>query len=107
MALYEIDIGETPDATGGGCCYYRCGNDSATIETHTGRTTIGRPSIADGQTLRMVLDFTLQTIQFVPNGIACPVIHMSKAGVGNQPLRIALSSQNGGSVRIVDTDPST
>jgi hypothetical protein len=36
---------------------------------------------ADGQTVRMILDFPAQTIQFIANGVACPLIHMAAAGV--------------------------
>lgn len=108
LFLSSIAIGHR---AGDGCGYYRTGRAAGqTFETNSGKTILGRPTLSqDGQTIRMIIDFTRNTIEFIVNGTPCPVIKMDIAGVAGHPLKIAAScdSQRGGSVRVTARLPSS
>lgn len=91
-----IDIGSAKNA---GCSYSR--PSSCTYESNNGMFTYHSTPLEDGDTVRMILDFTCEpqpTIEFIVAGVPLPMI---KAGVGGgQPLRVAMSCCGRGGARV-------
>lgn len=68
------------------------------------------PPLANmGDTVRMILDFTTQTIEFIINDAVCSTINMVTAGIGDgQPLKVAMSChRDGGHIRILEAAATT
>lgn len=82
-----------------GCAYHRNGR----IFDSKACISQAPPLTDNGQTVRMIVDFTAQTLTFIANGQPCPPIDMAKSDIGGgQSLYIATScyGSKGGTVRL-------
>jgi hypothetical protein len=66
---------------GNGCCYYQHPSGSHIFDSNNGRDKATPYHVKDG-IVKMIIDFSFNTIEFIADGNSCGISNMTTAGIG-------------------------